>query len=94
LDGRAAHLARTPSWLSTTNPQNPGTHSGIHYSICPCIDLQSSCGECTRLTLRVGGAGDYLLGAEDGGLAVVGEDSDASLQHPHGGKGVAAAACS
>ena len=43
------------------------------------------------LTLRVGGAGDHLLGAQDRGLAVVGEDSDASLQHPHGGKGVAAA---
>ena len=55
-------------------------------------NVQSSCGERTRRTLRVGGAGHYLLGAEDGGLAVVGEDSDASLQHPHGGEGVAAAA--
>lgn len=42
-------------------------------------------------TLRVVGTGDHLLRAEDGALAVVGQDSNTGLQHPHGGEGVAAA---
>lgn len=43
-------------------------------------------------TLRIFRAGHNLLGAEDGALTVIGDDSDARLQHSHGGKGVAAAA--
>lgn len=42
------------------------------------------------VTLRVLRTGDHLLWAEDWILGVVGEDSNTSFQHPHGGKGVAA----
>lgn len=47
--------------------------------------------EC-EFTLRIFRAGDHLLRAEDGSLAVVGEDSNTSFKHSHGGKGVAATA--
>ena len=43
------------------------------------------------VTLRVFRAGHHLLRAEDGSLAVVGEDPETRFQHAHGGKRVAAA---
>lgn len=42
------------------------------------------------VTLRIFRTGDHLLWAEDRSIGVVREDSETSLQHSHGGEGVAA----
>lgn len=77
LPERIIHILKSAR-LSCTTEQSPNIQ--VYWSMRLVLN-----------TLRVFTTGDNLLCAEDGGLSVVGQDTNASLQHAHRCKGIATA---